>query len=154
MGELEGDNGTLESRWVEKQLGHPVIKVFNNIYFHSLAHSGKPAGTPSRVALPVAGDNAEHRKTVIALLDQIGFDGVDAGGLDDSWRQQPGTPAYGCDFAADGVKKGLSKADRSRSHAIRDLHITGWQAAQAAGQSHDDFPLYARQVMAEQYGKL
>ena len=62
----------VESRWVERQLGHPVIKVFNNIYFHSFAYSGKPTGTPHRIALPVAGDNAEHKRTVVALLDQCG----------------------------------------------------------------------------------
>ena len=70
---------------------------------------GNPAGTPGRIALPVAGDDPAATALVIDLLDQLGFDGVDAGRLDDSWRQQPGTPVYGADIDADGVKKALAR---------------------------------------------
>ena len=81
-----------ESRWVEQQLGHPVIKVFNNIYAEHLAKRGKPPGTPGRIALPVSGDDAKAKEVVMKLVNDIGFDPVDAGGLDESWRQQPGHP--------------------------------------------------------------
>src|SRR5215813_12556810 len=48
-GKIEGiENGMVESRWVEKQLGHPVIKTFNNIYSEHLDKRGKPPGTPGR----------------------------------------------------------------------------------------------------------
>ncbi len=114
-GKIEGiENGLIESRWVEQQLGHPVIKVFNNIYAEHLANRGKPPGTPGRIALPVAGDNPKAKKVVMDLVNDIGFDPVDAGGLDESWRQQPGTPVYAADFDAAGVKRALAQATPER----------------------------------------
>jgi len=119
-GQIEAiETGMPESRWVEQQLGHPVVKVFNNIYADHLLKRGRPAGTPGRVALPVAGDDKAAKAVVVRLLDQLGFDGVDAGGLDESWRQQPGTPVYGTDLDADGVRRGLSQASRERPSEFR-----------------------------------
>lgn len=112
---IEGiENGLVESRWVEQQLGRPVIKVFNNIYAEHLANRGKPPGTPGRIALPVAGDDAKAKETVMKLVNDIGFDPVDAGGLDESWRQQPGTPVYAADFDAEGVRRALAQAKPER----------------------------------------
>jgi 8-hydroxy-5-deazaflavin:NADPH oxidoreductase len=106
--------GTTESRWVAQQLNRPVIKAFNNIYFKHLLELGQPQGTAGRIALPVAGDDHEAKAVILRLVDQLGFDGVDAGSLDESWRQQPDTPVYGTNFDADGVRRGLSKASRER----------------------------------------
>jgi hypothetical protein len=106
--------GMPESRWVERQLGRPVVKAFNNIYAQHLMGLGRPAGTPGRIALPVAGDNAKAKSTVLLLVDELGFDGVDAGGLDESWRQQPGTPVYAADLDADGVRRALAEATKDR----------------------------------------
>lgn len=111
----EIEEGTTESRWVEGQLGHPVVKAFNGIYAQHLLDHHAPAGTPGRVALPVAGDDPAAKAVVIALLDELGFDGVDAGGLDESWRQQPGTPVYGADLDAAGVREALAKASPERT---------------------------------------
>jgi predicted dinucleotide-binding enzyme len=108
------ENGTTESRWVEAHLGHPVIKAFNNIRPPSLLTLGTPAGTPGRVALPVAGDDAPSKTVVIELIDQLGFDAVDSGDLDDSWRQQPGTPVYTTDLDSEGVRKALAAASPER----------------------------------------
>jgi 8-hydroxy-5-deazaflavin:NADPH oxidoreductase len=108
------ENGTTESRWVANHLGHTVVKAFNGIYASHLLTHGKPPGAPGRIALPVAGDDPAPNAAVIDLLDQLGFDGVDAGGLDDSWRQQPGTPVYGADVDADGVRKALADARPER----------------------------------------
>ena len=115
----EIEDGTTESRWVANHLGHPVAKAFNGIYASHLLTHGKPAGTPGRIALPVAGDDPAATALVIDLLDQLGFDGVDAGRLDDSWRQQPGTPVYGADLDADGVKKALAEASPERPPDFR-----------------------------------
>src|SRR5438552_6653533 len=82
----EIENGMPESRWIEKELGHPVVKAFNNIYAEHLYKLGRPAGNPGRIALPVAGDDPAAKAVVLQLIDQLGFDGVDAGGLVDSWR--------------------------------------------------------------------
>jgi predicted dinucleotide-binding enzyme len=109
------DDGMVESRWVEKQLGRPVIKAFNNIYADHLRDNGRPAGTPGRIALPVAGDDESAKAVVMRLIDELGFDAVDAGSLDQSWRQQPGTPVYTADLDADGVRRALSEASPKRS---------------------------------------
>jgi 8-hydroxy-5-deazaflavin:NADPH oxidoreductase len=115
-GRIEGiEAGTPESRWVEQQLGRPVIKAFNNIYASHLMERGKPAGTPGRIALPVAGDDKNAKAVVMRLVDELGFDAVDAGGLDESWRQQPGTPVYTTDFDAVGVKHALARAKPERT---------------------------------------
>ena len=106
--------GLTESRWVAQQLNRPVIKAFNNIYAEHLLNLGKPKGTPGRIALPVAGDDPAAKAIVLKLVDELGFDGVDAGTLDDSWRQQPATPVYGKDFDAEGVRRALSQASKER----------------------------------------
>jgi hypothetical protein len=113
------EDGITESRWVSEQLGRPVVKAFNNIYARHLLERGKPKGAAGRIALPVAGDDRRAKEIVIRLLDQLGFDGVDAGSLDESWRQQPGTPVYGTDFDADGVRKALAEAKPERPAAFR-----------------------------------
>ncbi|MFH8918943.1 MULTISPECIES: NADPH-dependent F420 reductase [Streptomyces] len=111
----EIEAGLPESRWVERQLHHPVIKAFNNIYAQHLAENGRPAGTPGRIALPVAGDDPRAKAVVMDLVDELGFDAVDTGGLDESWRQQPGSPVYTTDKDAEGVKRALADADRHRT---------------------------------------
>jgi 8-hydroxy-5-deazaflavin:NADPH oxidoreductase len=109
------ESGAPESRWVSQQLGRSVIKTFNNIYAEHLLKLGKPKGTPGRIALPVAGDDANAKAIVERLVDELGFDPVDSGGLDDSWRQQPNTPVYGMDYDADGVRRALSEATKERT---------------------------------------
>jgi 8-hydroxy-5-deazaflavin:NADPH oxidoreductase len=101
-------------QWVEQQLGRPVIKAFNNIYAKHLLELGRPKGTPGRIALPVSGDDSAAKSVVLKLIDELGFDGVDAGGLDESWRQQPGTPVYTEDFDAEGVRRALAEATKDR----------------------------------------
>ncbi|RKS80035.1 hypothetical protein CLV35_0454 [Motilibacter peucedani] len=108
------EDGTPETRWVEQQLGRPLVKAFNNIYAQSLQDNGKPAGTPGRIALPVAGDDEAAKAKVLALVEELGFDAIDAGGIDESWRQQPGSPVYTKDFDAEGVRSGLAAASKER----------------------------------------
>ena len=108
------EQGQPESAWVAERIGRPVIKAFNNIYFKSLLENGRPKGTPDRIALPVAGDPVEARAKVMRLVDELGFDPVDAGGLEESWRQQPGTPCYAKDLNAVQLKAALAAAERSR----------------------------------------
>lgn len=119
-GRIDGiEAGLTESRWVEKELGRPVVKAFNNIYAKHLLENGKPKGTPGRIALPVAGDDKRPKEIVIKLMDELGFDGVDAGNLDDSWKQQPGTPVYTTDLDADGVRRALSEPTPERKQEWR-----------------------------------
>jgi 8-hydroxy-5-deazaflavin:NADPH oxidoreductase len=88
----ELEHGAVESRWVETHIGHPVTKAFNTITAKQhLLTLARPAGDPDRIALPVAGDDRVAKATVLALVNDLGYDGIDAGGLDESWhRPSPG----------------------------------------------------------------
>ena len=115
----EIEAGTTESRWVSNQLGRPVVKAFNNIRAQHLLELGRPPGTPGRIALPVAGDEPDAKAIVMRLVDELGFDPVDAGGIDESWRQQPGTPVYVADQDAAGVLEALRQASPERLPGFR-----------------------------------
>jgi predicted dinucleotide-binding enzyme len=119
-GRIEGiEDGTPESVWVSEQLGVPVFKVFNGIYWKHLLERGLPPGAEGRIALPIAGDDPANKKIVSDLVDELGFDPVDAGPLSESWRQQPDTPVYGTDLDAEGVKRALAEASPDRPDAFR-----------------------------------
>jgi predicted dinucleotide-binding enzyme len=107
--------GLAESQWVAQQLGRPVVKAFNNIYARHILELSRPKGATGRIAVPVSGDDEAAKAIVLKLVDELGFDGVDAGGLDESWRQQPGTPVYARDFDAEGVRRALSEASKDRT---------------------------------------
>lgn len=103
--------GLTDSEWVAKVIDHPVIKAFNNIVAPSLASKAVAAGSPDRIALAVAGNDEQQKQAVIKLIDEIGFDAIDAGLLSESWRQQPGEPAYCQDLDKDTLKSALQQAD-------------------------------------------
>jgi len=113
------ENGTPESVWVADHLGAPVFKVFNGIFWKHLLERGAPSGTDGRIALPVAGADGPAKQLVFDLVDQRGFEPVDGGTLDDSWRQQPGTPVYGKDYDAEGVRTALAEAPPERPAEFR-----------------------------------
>jgi 8-hydroxy-5-deazaflavin:NADPH oxidoreductase len=89
-----------------------VVKAFNHIYASQITTDGRPAGTPNRRALVIAGNDADAKATVTRLLDQFGFDVVDAGPLKESWRIQRDTPGYGPRRNAEELKKDLAAAKR------------------------------------------
>ncbi|EOH6276881.1 NADPH-dependent F420 reductase [Burkholderia cenocepacia] len=143
----EIDEGMPESVWVSTQLGRPVIKAFNNILAYSLAHLGLPEGSPDRLAIAVAGDDDEGKQTVMELVNEIGFDPVNAGSLADSWRQQPSTPAYCCDYGAQLMRKGLAAAIKGEAHMKRD-QMPELFAKLGPNPSHDDVVAMNRAVNA------
>lgn len=126
------EDGMIESRWVESQLGRPVVKAFNTMNYKRLLERGCPKGTPGRIALPVAGDDQRAKQVVMRLVDELGFDPVDAGGLDDSWRQQPGTPVYDVDRDAAGVRRALTEASPERQPEWRATANTLSKSARPA----------------------
>jgi len=79
-----------------------------------LQPAAKPAGDPDRIALAVAGDDAKAKSTAMALIDEIGFEAVDAGSIAESWRQQPGSPCYLKDYDVKGVREALAEATPER----------------------------------------
>jgi len=107
-------NGATDSEWVAKVVGHPIIKAFNNIVAPSLASKATSAGNSNRIALSVAGDDAAQKQSVMKLIDEIGFDAIDGGLLSESWRQQPGEPAYCQDLDKETLKASLQQADLSK----------------------------------------
>ncbi|MFI8004987.1 NADPH-dependent F420 reductase [Streptomyces sp. NPDC086010] len=109
------EDGLTESRWTEQQLGRPMIKAFNGTYAQDILDNAVPHGTPGRQALPVSGDDPAAKQVVRDLIDELGFDTVDAGGLDDSWRQQPGTPVYGNRGDVEAITKALAEASPERT---------------------------------------
>jgi 8-hydroxy-5-deazaflavin:NADPH oxidoreductase len=114
------DEGLAESLWVEQQLRRPIIKAFNTIRAASLASGGRAGGDARRIAAPVSGGDAAAKQTVITLLDELGFDGFDAGGLELSWRQEPGTPIFAADLPLDQARKAIDVAVRGDTAAWRE----------------------------------
>jgi 8-hydroxy-5-deazaflavin:NADPH oxidoreductase len=108
------DEGMLDSQWVERNIGRPVIKAFNAILATSLHEKGLPKGTLHRIALPIAGNSTTDKGIVSSLIDQIGFDPVDAGTIEDSWRLQTGAPAYCQDIDSEKLMAALKRADKNR----------------------------------------
>ncbi|MFI6230136.1 NADPH-dependent F420 reductase [Micromonospora echinospora] len=104
------DRSVSSSRWTADHLkGARLVKAFNNIQAPHLLEKGRPAGAADRIALPVAADDEAAKRLVMEVVDALGFDPVDAGTLDESWRQQPDTPVYGTDRDAEGVRQGLAE---------------------------------------------
>jgi predicted dinucleotide-binding enzyme len=89
-----------------------VVKAFNHIYAAELTTHGQPAGSPNRRALVIAGDDAAAKEAVARLLDQFGFDTVDAGPLKEGWRIQRDTPGYGPRRNAEELRHDLAAAKR------------------------------------------
>jgi predicted dinucleotide-binding enzyme len=123
-GEIEDlKNGKAESVWVSETLGRPVIKAFNNLLAHSLEHCGKSEGAKGRIAMAVSGDDQQAKEVVSALINNAGFDAVDAGTLADSWRHQPGTPAYCTELGVADLRQALVNGDRENAPNLRDQAI-------------------------------
>jgi predicted dinucleotide-binding enzyme len=130
------ERGMLDSQWVAQLLGRPVIKAFNDILATSLRERGVPKGTTGRIALSVAGDSSQAKAKVFGLVDELGFDSVDGGDLENSWRQQPGTPAYCRDLEAAALRRALAEADRSRIAEYRAEREA--QIKRDLARSHDE----------------
>ncbi|GLY98733.1 NAD(P)-binding domain-containing protein [Actinoplanes sp. NBRC 103695] len=114
----ELDEGKLTSSELEQQhLGSArLVKVFNNIYFQHLRNLARPAGAADRTTLTIAGDDAEAKRVATEFLDSIGYDAYDIGSLADSWRVEPGQPAYGPPYGTPDDQAGTpASADKVRA---------------------------------------
>jgi predicted dinucleotide-binding enzyme len=94
LAELDAGALTSSALMQHHLAGSQVVKAFNNITPHQLFSLARPAGTPDRSALPIAGDDAEAKAAATRLLDALGYDAVDIGTLAASWRSEPNTPVY------------------------------------------------------------
>jgi len=89
-----------------------VVKAFNHIQAAHLTAHAQPAGTKNRRALVIAGDDAAAKAAVAELIDEFGFDTVDAGPLREGWRIQRDTPGYGPRRNAEELRADLAAAKR------------------------------------------
>jgi 8-hydroxy-5-deazaflavin:NADPH oxidoreductase len=131
------ERGQVESLWVAEQLGRPIVKAWNAVRASTLQERGVPAGTPGRIALPVAADSDAERRVGMDLVDESGFDPFDAGTLAESWRQQPGQPAYFTQAGMEEMGPALAAADLTGAPKKRDLYLERL-AALGPSPSSDD----------------
>ena len=131
------DDPAVETEYNSALLGRPLVKAWNAALAGTQQSKGTPAGTPGRIAIPVAADSPDSRRVVMQLVDDTGFDPYDAGVLADSWRQQPMGPAYCTELTLDELEKALARADRVKDAAVRD---SAGERMAALGDSftHDD----------------
>ena len=119
--DIEG--GMPESVWVSTKIQRPVVKVYNSIFYGSLVQSGLPHSNASRLALPIAGDDKRSKEVATILVDNSGFNAFDYGTLEDSWKQQPGSPVYCTDLNLNQLKKSLGKARKELLPERRELGL-------------------------------
>ncbi|MGO1058601.1 NADPH-dependent F420 reductase [Planococcus sp. FY231025] len=130
----EIENGMVESVWVSNQIGRPVIKAFSNQLAYTLENKGTPEGTAGRIAMAIAGDDPAQKQLMIDVVNELGFDAVDGGSLSDSWREQPGTPAYCTELTKEELIEALNKADKEKAPIQRDKVMEKF----SAGMTHED----------------
>jgi predicted dinucleotide-binding enzyme len=107
------DDSLTSSELLQARLpGAHVVKAFNHIYARQITTDGRPPRTRNRRALVIAGDDAVAKAQVAELIDEFGFDVVDAGPLAESWRIQPGTPGYVERLNAEELTAALASARR------------------------------------------
>jgi predicted dinucleotide-binding enzyme len=121
------EEGMVETVWVSQQLGRPVIKAFNNILIETLIEEARPEGDLNRLAISVAGDSQHDKAIISGLINETGFDVVDAGDLSESWRQQPGSPAYCTELNHSELKAALDVAVKEKVPIDRDTIIEDFQ---------------------------
>ena len=112
--ELDNESSTVSELLQAHLPKSKVVKAFNHIYAAQLTTDGRPSGSKNRRALVIAGDDPAAKATVTDLLDQFGFDTVDAGPLQEGWRIQRDTPGYGPRRTAEELRKDLAAAKRYR----------------------------------------
>jgi 8-hydroxy-5-deazaflavin:NADPH oxidoreductase len=110
--ELDNDSTTTSELLQAHLPTSKVVKAFNHIYAAALTTDGQEAGTKNRRALAIAGNDPDAKATVRRLIDQFGFDTVDAGPLSEGWRIQRDTPGYGPRRTAEELRRDLAAADR------------------------------------------
>jgi predicted dinucleotide-binding enzyme len=112
IAELDERRATTSGLLQEHLPESKIAKAFNHIMSAQILTDGKPADSPGRRALATAGDDADAVAFVTALYDEFGFDTVNVGSLDDSWRVERDQPAYGVPQTKDELVANLARATR------------------------------------------
>ncbi|PFI85922.1 NADPH-dependent F420 reductase [Priestia megaterium] len=142
----EIENGLVESVWVSNQIGRPIIKAFNNLLAYTLENEGTSGDSSGRIAMAVAGNEPSQKQVVMDIVYELGFDAVDSGSLSDSWRQQPGTPAYCTELTKDELTNALEKANKEKAPLLRDKVIERFVEEKEVEFSHKDVVNLNREI--------
>ena len=111
--ELDSGDATSSEVIAAALPGARLVKAINTMYWERLRAAGQPRGSHGRLAIPLAGDDAEAKSVVAKLIDEIGFDPVDTGSLRAGGRrQQPGSAIYNVPLTRAGIEQRLSAASK------------------------------------------
>ena len=110
--ELDSGKATTSELTAAHLKGAKLVKAFNAIMANDLEKDGLPAGSVGRRALPLAGDDKAAKAVVAKLMDEFGFDMIDAGPLSEGWRFERARPAYCVPFKRDELAKVLAGTTR------------------------------------------
>lgn len=144
----EVENGKPESVWASEQLGRPIVKAWNAMLAYTLDQRGTEKGAHRRIAVPVAGDDDHAKKITIDLVEQTGFDGLDAGSLSMSWTQEPGTPAWCTELSLSDLGLAIASADKDRQPRIREI-LSQELMSRGATLTHDETVALNRHISTQ-----
>ncbi|MHA4806966.1 NADPH-dependent F420 reductase [Flavitalea flava] len=142
------DQSGIDSLWVQQQLAVPIVKVFNSILATSINVLGKPRGEKDRIAIAVSGDDAIAKEVVFRLVDELGFDPFDIGLIQESWKQQPGSPIYCRDINLSTVKKRVEELGSDWSQMRHEI-LSKRKTDEALMKT--DYPAYLRTLQRRRF---
>jgi hypothetical protein len=103
--ELDQDRTTSSELIQDHLRGAHVVKAFNTMRWDHLRDYGRQSSAQRRYALPLSGDDVGAKRKVQDLIELLGFEPVDLGGLASGGRrQQPGSPVYLADLTGDELR--------------------------------------------------
>ncbi len=111
--ELDTQQTTTSEMVAAHLSGAKIVKAFNAILEKDVEKDAVPAGSGPRRALPIAGDDAEAKQVVSAILEKLGYDVVDAGPLAEGWRFERARPAYCVPLQTAALREALQNAGNS-----------------------------------------
>lgn len=115
-------NGEVESMWLAKQINHSVIKTFNTLLAESLSNRGKERGEVGRLAMQIAGDSVEQKEKVKELIEECGFDPLDIGSIEESWKMQPNSAGYCCDYTVEELIR-IKKMSKQTPKSVAEKRL-------------------------------
>lgn len=103
--EIQSNKITSSELLAEHLTGAKIVKAFNTIWFEHLEKQGnKDLPTAERRVVFLCGDDAEAKKKVSALIEEIGFAAYDTGNLSDGGKTQaPGSAIYNRDLKLEEI---------------------------------------------------
>jgi predicted dinucleotide-binding enzyme len=78
-----------------------VVKSLNQLGYHELEELRRPPGSPDRIAVGAAGADRLAERTVMRLIDRLGFDPVDIGSLENGVALEPDGSPFAVTYTAD-----------------------------------------------------